>query len=62
MIWLKTKNCVRCFKLATTWSGHVLRDGKQIMAGWCDDCKQEDDIQKESEGFVGHYRKEMKTK
>lgn len=49
---LHTKHCVQCGEPAKVWSGHVLKRGRKITAGWCD----EHSI---SNGFVGHYRKWM---
>lgn len=51
-----TKLCVLCMKKkAHSWSGHV-RDGKHvILAGWCKKCEDAEI------GFVGHYKKKMKT-
>jgi hypothetical protein len=44
---MKTKNCVRCFKNAKMWTGHVLQGKKVITAGWCSaKCSH-------SPGFVG---------
>ena len=51
----ETKNCVRCFKKASIWYGHVLRGKENIIAGWCRSCYKK-------EGFVGHYRREYKTR
>ena len=48
-----TKNCVRCFKLAKFWTGHVFKGKKTITAGWCTmRCLN-------APGFVGHYSKKM---
>jgi len=51
---MQTKNCIRCFKPAKIYSGHVLDDkGKQITAGWCSErCMNK-------QGFCGHYYKKM---
>jgi len=32
---LCTKNCVRCLKKASLYTGHVLEGKKMITAGWC---------------------------
>jgi len=48
-----TNNCVQCGAPAKFWSGHVLRHGKKVIAGWCGN----HGIYKD--GFVGHYRKWM---
>ena len=58
-MYAKTKNCVRCFEPATRWGGHVLKDGKPIVAGWCDDCRCRGKPTKRAEGFTGHYLKKM---
>lgn len=51
----QTVMCVRCLKRkATVWTGHILRGRESISAGWCKRCEQ-------IPGFVGHYRREMKT-
>ncbi len=50
---LQTTACVYCGGPATIWTGHVLRKGEKIMAGWCSEtCAKEP-------GFVGHYKKWM---
>lgn len=51
---MKTKNCVRCFKPAKFWGGHVLTSKKKkITAGWCGErCKN-------LLGFCGHLKREM---
>lgn len=38
-----TKNCVKCGKEATTWTGHIHHEGEKNLdnsytAGWCEDC------------------------
>jgi len=51
----QTKYCVRCLeRKATLWTGHVVKKGKLICAGWCAQCQ---DVR----GFVGHYKKKMKN-
>jgi hypothetical protein len=35
------------------WCGHVLRDGKPVIAGWCEKHSPRPD------GFVGHFKKWM---
>ena len=53
---IRTKICVYCLKRpATVWSGHLLRKGKGITAGWCSRCPRL------AQGFVGHWRKKMGT-
>ena len=50
---MKTKNCVRCFKPATMWTGHIIYKGKTAIAGWCSDkCL-------DTKGFKGHYKGQM---
>ena len=62
-MWIeKTKNCVRCFKPAIRWTGHILKDGERIMAGWCDDCWYDGKPTKKAEGFSGHYTRKMGIK
>ena len=35
----QTKKCVRCMKSKPAfYAGHVLRKGKEIRAGWCENC------------------------
>jgi hypothetical protein len=49
----ETKKCVRCFKPAKFWGGHVLKGKEEVLAGWCStQCKEE-------KGFVGHWKREM---
>lgn len=56
---METKYCVRCLdKKATIWTGHVIRDGKRIKAGWCSYCNSS----VAAYGFVGHYKKRMKCR
>ena len=51
----QTTHCVRCFRKAKLWSGHVLNERKHIIAGWCRHaCFQE--------GFSGHWKKKMGKK
>lgn len=51
-----TEMCVICMtKKAKTWSGHVLRKGKAVLAGYCNEC----DNNPKYEGFRGHYKKKM---
>jgi len=48
-----TNKCVRCLKPAKFWSGHVLKNNRKIIAGWCSiRCS-------EAPGFVGLWKKEM---
>lgn len=48
-----TKNCVRCLKRkAKIWGGHVKKDKEDVLAGWCNKCR-------EISGFSGHYLREM---
>ena len=50
---MQTKNCVRCFKKAKVWTGHILDGKKVITAGWCSNrCMN-------NLGFCGHYKEEM---
>lgn len=49
----QTKNCIRCFKPAKIWSGHILRNGRQIVAGWCSERCQD------AKGFCGQYVSDM---
>lgn len=50
---MQTKNCVRCFKPAKIWTGHVVIDGVKITAGWCSDkCLN-------TKGFLGQYINKM---
>jgi hypothetical protein len=35
------------------WSGHVLRNGRQIVAGWCSERCQD------AKGFCGQYVEDM---
>lgn len=51
---MQTKNCIKCFKPAKIWSGHVLNEKQeQVTAGWCSSrCM-------DSSGFFGHYHKKM---
>lgn len=56
----QTSNCVQCFKPAVAWSGYVLRNGKKIIAGWCNSGGKGVNRGKcPNEGFSGHYKKEM---
>ena len=49
----QTTRCVRCFRKAKFWSGHILRKHKHVLAGWCGKaCSQ-------AEGFSGHWTKKM---
>jgi len=48
-----TKHCVYCGERAAMWCGHVLRDGKPVIAGWCEKHSPRPD------GFVGHFKKWM---
>ena len=49
----QTKRCVRCLKKAKIWSGHVLRRGKWVIAGWCSHkCSN-------AVGFCGQWTKKM---
>ena len=51
-----TKYCVYCLdEKAVSWCGHVLRDKEYLLAGWCKKCENIE------MGFVGHYKKKMKT-
>ena len=54
---METRRCVKCFKKAKIWSGHVIdKHGGGIIAGWCSQkCMY-------TSGFFGHYRKEMGKK
>ena len=49
----QTTRCVKCYKPAKFWGGHVLQGEEEILAGWCSDKCAEDP------GFVGHWRQEM---
>jgi len=55
----KTKNCVRCFKPAVNWTGHIIKGKERIFAGWCDSCWIGVKEASHVEGFSGHYRREM---
>jgi len=35
----ETTKCIVCLKLATCHTGHVLLDGHEVLAGWCDEHK-----------------------
>jgi len=64
-----TKNCVICFKPATSWCGHVHKDDDMITAGAC----KEHSIKpgkhgklsvhaiKNCGGCFGQYKPEMET-
>lgn len=48
-----TEKCVRCLKPARIWSGHVLKDGEKIIAGWCSKrCA-------DAKGFVGLWQEDF---
>lgn len=52
---MQTKYCVYCLKRpAKVWSGHVLRYGKHILAGWCRRCNR-----RNKDGFFGQYKWRM---
>jgi hypothetical protein len=51
----QTTVCVKCLKgPAAIWWGHVIRNGKQVTAGWCLRC-----LVRRGYGFVGHWSKGM---
>ena len=62
---LHTKNCIICFKEATSWTGHVHKKDGDILAGWCDTHKQKDNeysyvgIRKNCTGCFGRFTKNM---
>ncbi len=48
-----TTKCVRCFKPAKIWGGHVLRGKEHVIAGWCSArCS-------EAAGFSGQHTERM---
>lgn len=49
---VKTTNCVRCFKPATIWTGHIKKGKGTIIAGWCNRCIK-------VKGFSGQYIRQM---
>jgi len=49
---LETVKCVRCFRKATMWCGHVIINRQKILAGWCATCF-------EVTGFHGHFMGQM---
>jgi hypothetical protein len=53
----KTRNCAYCLKKpARIWTGHVVRKGKKVIAGWCGrKCERKG----RADGFVGLYRWRM---
>lgn len=53
VIGMQTINCVRCGKLATQWTGHVIKpNGVEVFAGWCDKCV-------DCRGFSGRWSEDM---
>jgi hypothetical protein len=36
-VYLSAENCVRCMTKAKLHSGHVVKDGEVVTAGWCSD-------------------------
>jgi len=56
----QTRNCVYCLKnSAIVWSGHVVRKGKKIIAGWCSRICEE---KGRASGFSGLYKRKMGRK
>lgn len=48
-----TTKCVRCFKPAKLWGGHVLRGREKILAGWCSQACAK------VSGFTGQHTSKM---
>jgi len=32
---IQTKHCIQCGRIAKSWAGYVVKNGKKIIAGWC---------------------------
>jgi hypothetical protein len=66
---LHTKNCIICFKPATSWTGHVHKTDGDILAGWCDNHKNSSNksthhfisVKKNCIGCFGRFTKDMGT-
>ncbi len=57
-IYGKTKNCCKCYKLATNWNGWLIKSRDGVEAGFCDEHIPDKNDKKKLRGI---YNKQMEV-